>query len=120
MSNVASCMPTSFVEARAMLAGRVQKKIANNTWLRDCSIPGVNAVSIQHHDTHIVTFTDDGAVQVDAQGYRSSTTKSRINGALRGTGARIVQRDFEWVTYYAGSRVPCLFFDGITFSLEGR
>lgn len=92
MSRAASKMPTSFAEALAALKGRTSKKIANNTWV----VAVCGGVAIQLHRTKIITFNNDGSVVLDSGGYRSRTTKDRLNGALVGLGYRIFQKDFDW------------------------
>ncbi len=54
-------------------------------------------MALRHHRTNIVGYCRDGRFLLDADGYRSSTTKRRMNAALRGTGYAVVQRNFQWL-----------------------
>lgn len=60
-------------------------------------------VIIRHHNTdiaHVKLHGNDGTVRlwIDADGYRSATTKHYLNEVLQAfkTDSGIFQRDFEW------------------------
>jgi hypothetical protein len=53
---------------------------------------------VTYHDTPVVTVDADGTVTLNSGGWRSSTTKTRINQAASQLGLRfsVYQRDFQW------------------------
>lgn len=83
--------PMNYNKCREILNGQAVKKIAGNTWIYDYGTQYV----IRFHDTDIVTFFQDGSVIVRNGGYKTATTKARINEYL---GLGIYQKDFVW--YY--------------------
>jgi hypothetical protein len=62
-----------------LLGNRTQKKISGNTILYVSNENGEKVVKIKFHQTDIVTFYSDGFFKVNSDGYRTSTTKRRIN-----------------------------------------
>jgi hypothetical protein len=53
---------------------------------------------VTYHDTPVVTVDADGTVTLNSGGWRSATTKTRINQAARQLNLRfsVHQRDFQW------------------------
>lgn len=96
MSRIAEKMPTSYTEAKAMLKGNTTKKIAHNTYLRLDGAPSSEQIAIQYHNTRIVTFFNDGSIMLQTRGWQTSTTKGRMNGALRGSGYSLFQKAGAW------------------------
>lgn len=90
--------------------GRLQRKAANNT-LVIAGYGDDNAVAIRLHDTNIVIVNNDGTFTLDSGGWRTVTTKERIN---RYTPAGISQRGGVW--YMADGS---LFYDGMTIKADG-
>lgn len=94
-------------------------KIANNTFARD-EANGDHIIRL--HDTDIVIFHDDGTVTLNSGGWRTVTTKRRINQLLP-AGWGVVQRGGKWffnvhsletgVTQYEAP-----FFDGMRVALK--
>jgi hypothetical protein len=87
------------------------RKLAHNTYAER---RGPGAIAIRFHATDILTFHDDGRVVFDCQGWRSVTTKARLNdyGPLRVWSDRGV--------WYAGGPAhtgdgPVIYADGMTF-----
>lgn len=83
--------PTSYAEALAILdLGRTRdlrdrKKIAPNMYLErlDGTFPGLpDRIGVRLHNTYVVTFHRSGAVSLDSGGWRTVTTKERINRYL--------------------------------------
>lgn len=50
----------------------------------------------------IAYFDGDLFITLLDGGWRTATTKSRLNALLGGTGYRIAQTNFEWRLYYMG------------------
>jgi hypothetical protein len=53
---------------------------------------------VTYHKTPVVTVDPDGTVTLNSGGWRSATTKTRINQAARQFNLRfsVHQRDFQW------------------------
>jgi len=66
--------------------------------------------------TLIADVTAD-KITLRSRGYRSTTTKSRLNALLRLTGRNlsIYQKNFVWYVHDGALCETCEFFDGITF-----
>lgn len=95
-------------EAKALLkTARVQargKKINHHTYI----VPADNeAVAVRLHETNIVTFAPDGTITLNSGGWRTATTKERMNDALRDHGVQITASNGMW--YVGGS----LFYENI-------
>ncbi len=81
--------------------------------------PGSIGYAVRLHGTDIVTFYRDGTLKLDSGGYRTATTKARMNEVLCGTGLSVGQSDFEWFVYErASSHKPIEFFDGMILRVE--
>ncbi|HEX9804591.1 MAG TPA: hypothetical protein VGA67_02830 [Candidatus Dojkabacteria bacterium] len=72
--------------------------------------------SVRYHDTDVVTFLGDGNVVLNSGGFRSVTTKERINSYSPVT---ISQEKGVW---YCSTSVEkdVVFYDGITFDSVGN
>lgn len=109
-----------------------QKKVANNTWAvlehPDGEVLDAPDVVIRLHSTGVVRFRPDGTVTLDSGGWRSVTTKARINKFA--PGVQVYQRSGQWfmiptrlLTVGDGGlaseivrrEVERPFFDGITY-----
>ena len=71
-------MPTirNFDEALDMLNGRTYKKIGNNTEL---VYDGKDSVGVRYHNTVIVRFHQNGALELDCNGWTTMTTLGRMH-----------------------------------------
>lgn len=86
--------PKSFTEAREILQDRDSVKLGNNTWL--VRLIGFDAhIAVRLHNTHIVKFYADKPTTLHTGGWRTVTTKDRINEFIKG---RVYQEDYSW--YY--------------------
>jgi len=93
-------------------------KIANNTFER-YEANGDRVIRL--HETDIMTFHKDGTVTLNSGGYRTVTTKRRMNQLLP-NGIGVIQRAGEWyVQRWMPGTVPVIaeepFFDGMTVKL---
>lgn len=80
-------------EAVNMVRGKTNKnsrKIGNNTY---ATIEYDNSVSIELHGTKVVVFYPNGLVKLNSGGYRTSTTKDRIN---KYSPVGVYQKNYEW------------------------
>ena len=51
------------------------------------------------HDNHIASYTDDGRLYINNQGWKTVTTKSRLNALIKfvlGDMSGIYQKNFNW------------------------
>jgi len=80
-------------EATKMVLGkrnRGSRKIGNNTY---AYIELDGTVAIELHGTKVVRFFTNGLVQLNSGGWRTHTTKDRIN---KYSPVRVYQKNFEW------------------------
>jgi hypothetical protein len=74
------------------LARYVGRKLANNTYVEADSD---GSIGVRFHNTRILTFHPEGSFTVNTGGYRSVTTKQRLN-ALLPSGYRIFSERYTW------------------------
>ena len=79
-------------DLRRHLNGRTSRALAHNTTV-EADEDG--SVGIRFHATRILTFHADDTFTVRTGGWRSVTTKQRLN-ALLPAGFRIFSRDYAW------------------------
>lgn len=80
-------------EAVKMVKGisyRTRRKVGNNTY---ATIEYDNSVSIELHGTKVVVFYPNGLVKLNSGGWRTSTTKDRIN---KYSPVRVYQEKYQW------------------------
>lgn len=80
-------------EATKMVLGKTnrgQRKIGNNTY---AYIEHDGTVAIELHGTKVVRFFPNGLVQLNSGGWRTHTTKDRIN---KYSPVGVYQRNYEW------------------------
>lgn len=85
--------PKSYKRAAEILAGRDKVKLGNNTWLETFHL----GIAVRLHNTRIVVFYEDGRILLHTGGYRTVTTKDRINQFITG---RVYQKAHQW--FYVG------------------
>jgi hypothetical protein len=87
-----------------------QKKIGNNTWAR---LLEDESVAVRLHGTDVVTFMPDGRVKLDSGGWRTVTTKARMNEHAR--AVRVYSERGRWFVSPTGwlDTVAVPFYDGI-------
>lgn len=80
-------------EAVSMVRGktnRKERKIGNNTY---AYIEYDGSVSIALHGTVVVRLFENGLVQLNSGGWRTHTTKKRIN---QYSPVNVYQKNYEW------------------------
>ncbi len=80
-------------QATKMVLGkrnRSQRKIGNNTY---AYIQADGSVAIELHGTNVVVIYPDDSVMLNSGGWRTSTTKDRIN---KYSPVRVYQKNYEW------------------------
>lgn len=88
------------------------KVIANNT-LEVYNDDG-KVQAIRLHDTNIITYHDDGTIELSSGGWRTKTTKERLNAYLP-SGWWIEQKNWEWYLHKNDERIE--FEDGMRIQL---
>lgn len=99
----------NYNEADRQLVGRCQesRKLENNTYLRRRD-DGVIAVRL--HNTDVITFFEGGPTVLNTGGWKTVTTKDRMNKHADGVSIR--QRDGVWYVTTAKTR-SCIYYDGM-------
>jgi hypothetical protein len=115
----------NYETANSQLDGRckLSRKVGNNTYLiRNSRVPW-DSIHLKLHNTYIITWYADGRTELNSGGWRTVTTKARMNEYLEGYG--ISQVRGQW---YVGHINPnthgewiedCLYDDGIVFNPDG-
>jgi hypothetical protein len=68
----------TYESAKEMLKGKTSKRIANNTYL----VREGDPISVKLHDTHVVTFWPNNDIVLNSDGWKTVTTKDRMNKYL--------------------------------------
>ena len=97
----------NYQEADQKLRGRCYstRKLANNTYLKRRDWGSTKAIAVQLHSTDIITFHEDGKVEVNTGGWDTITTRDRINRYLNkpwhvfGERGATILSNYRW---YAG------------------
>jgi|GEM_PF-1947449 len=71
-----------------------------------------NAIAVRLHSTNVVTYHSDGKIVLDSGGWRTATTKNRMNAHLP-TLWSIVQRNKVWYLHH-GETNCWVYDDGLT------
>ena len=95
-------MKLTFQEATNKLGKRPSRKLENNTYLQRAD---ENTICVRLHATNVVTLRSDNTYELNSDGWKTNTTKDRINEY---SPARISQKKGRW---YLGS--DCEFYDGV-------
>lgn len=108
-------LPKSYSEAESFLSGKESRRIPG---IRGTSIARVSEDSIAciYHETQVVTWNANGNVTFNSGGYRTKTTKDRMN---KGSYFYIYQNRGRWfiAALAEGYGFPkdLVFKDGMTF-----
>ena len=116
--------PKNFAEALTALNGKQSMRLGNNTYLEQRKQPGdclTERIAVRLHNTDIVVFYPSGRVTLYTGGYRTVTTKERINHFVAGY---VYQKAHEWFyvypTFMGGKDVSVSFEDGMFITNENR
>jgi len=102
-----------------ILAGRNRRKIRPNTYLvADIDLVGDPIISVIFHATTIVKAHADGRIWLNSGGWRTVTTKDRLNHVLP-AWLRVHQTNYAWFisNRVTGDEIP--FEDRMTLTGEG-
>jgi hypothetical protein len=83
---------SSFDALFHLLKGRESRKLGHETYLEKHP---EGLVGIRYHWTTVVLLTPDGVMTLNTGGWRTPTTKKRINEYLP-FGYRVFQKDYKW------------------------
>jgi hypothetical protein len=89
---------------------KTSRKVGNNTYLKRRG----DSVAIRLHDTDVVTYAADNSATIDSGGWRTVTTKSRINEYI--PGHLYTEAGVWYVGYYGATYTYC---DGMTLHDDG-
>jgi hypothetical protein len=98
----------TFTEADSTLARRAIRKIAHNTHLHRID---ADTIAVRLHSTDVLTLHRDGRAVLSSGGWRTVTTKERLN---RYAPCRVYQQRGEWFIQHDGRTVS--FYDGLTLA----
>lgn len=128
MRKIDGMIPTSYTEAKRALydqknitfagphSSTIVKALASNTRLVQNDVDG--PIELQLHGTPVVTWHPNGKVTLLTGGWRTTTTKARMNAALRNSPVQIIQKSRRWFVRWA-QHSTYEFFEGfvLDFSL---
>ena len=103
----------------ALLTGRCKerRKLANNTYaVRGDTFDGEPLIHVRLHETNVLTFYADGTVAYDSGGWRTVTTKDRMNNY---GPALIFSERGRWYARIHNSGPVYVFEDGMTVGPRG-
>ena len=93
--------------ANKALGDSDSKVIGNNTKLKRLG----NDIVVTLHGHRVVRYKKNGAVKISSAGYKTSTTKDRLN-RYTDNKTSVVQRDYKWYVKRGSNKVE--FTDGMT------
>jgi len=110
----------NYDKANSQLDGRckLSRRIGNNTYLiRHSGVPG-DSIHLKLHDTYIMTWYADGRIELNSGGWRTVTTKARMNEYLEdGWGISQVKGQWYLTRYHNGKHEDvCLYDDGLVIN----
>lgn len=126
MTTLRNLLPLwTFAEAEARFSRRKRNdrvKLANNTYLRYLHEPFRPYYGVQLHNTVIIFIDENDNISLETGGYRTVTTKDRIN-RLTPHWLRVFSRDYEWrvqITDKDGEVYEYPFCEGFTVNSHSR
>lgn len=106
-------VPGNYWAARTALGRRDSVTVANNTRVVNL---GDDSVGLVLHSTTVARWYRDGLIVLNSGGWRTVTTKDRMNRALPSPwSVRSDARRGGWGVYYSRERVAG-FADGVTIA----
>ncbi len=105
--NTFSC--DSHMQASILLGKRQSRKVGNNTYLEKLND---GDIGVRLHNTYIVRYTHDGKIILNSGGWRTVTTKARINKFIP-SNCYVSQEKFYWYFHNRHSNARFGFYDGL-------
>ena len=103
-----------YEEATKILNSRGSKKVGNNTYLKKRG----EYIAVMLHETDVVTFKPDGSIVLDSGGWKTRTTKDRINNYLPDY-FYLYQEKSEWYLRNREKQKTVIFADGLIIGRKG-
>ena len=75
-------------------------------------------IHVKYNATSVVVFLANGDIRLNSGGWRTVTTKTRINAALHDTGWRVWQDGGVWYVGKVSENIKYTFTDGMEVSGE--
>lgn len=101
-------LPRGFSALNDYLGNKSERPLCNNTAVRRDG----ESIVVRLHRTNIVVFYEDGSIYLDSGGWKSVTTKARMNAVLPSPWS-VGQHKHEW--YVNGKP----FYDGMKLEVNG-
>lgn len=108
----------NYQQAIAYLQGGRDKEsrpFGNNTRLERRA----DGIAVRLHATDVVTLLPDGGVRLNSGGWRTVTTKARMNDHLRGLGWNLYAKRRQWFLSHVWGK-PYSYTDKVTVWCDGR
>lgn len=87
----------TFNDAQNVMYGETRIPICGNTWLqRETDGERVISYALVFHNTKIIRYLPDGRISLNSGGYRTATTKHRMN---QFSPVKVASVKGEWVVY---------------------
>lgn len=117
-------IPTSFAEAAKLLGDQTSVSVGNNTHLvRADQLAEEGRIELVLHSTPVVVFYSDNSAQLFSGGWRTVTTKDRLNRVLRPNGWSVYSERRTWKIERRfsthGGRFQYPFVEGFVVPLKG-
>jgi hypothetical protein len=106
---------TSYNELNEYLGKKIDRPWGNNTRVQRDGSDGINVL---FHSTYIAALSPAGGLTLNSGGYRTHTTKDRLNKVL-GRPWSIYQAAGVWYLRNYATDVEYIFQDGITINPDG-
>jgi len=100
--------PRKHSDAEAALKGRPVKKIGYQTWVERTE---AGDIALRHFATRVMTFHQDNSVTLDAKGFRSKSTRERLDDCVPRPYRIFQKKSLWWYGTFDGDPIP--FFDGL-------
>ena len=97
------------------ITDQAQKAFWNNGYFKQDNTTVLKG-TMALHGTMIAVW-GDGLLTLNTDGYRTNTTKERLNGVLERLGWRISQRKGDWFVFNSQTEESVLFYDGMQFRI---
>lgn len=104
---------STYHEAATLMGRRNRRVIAKNTRLERDSDGNIDVIL---HGTAVVTMRVDGLYVLRSGGWRTLTTKQRINSF---SPARLYQKNYDWFLYIPGGSAAVPFVEGMLVDSAG-
>lgn len=97
------------------ITNEAQKAFWDNGYFKKYNTIVLNGTMTLHRT--MIAVWGDGVLTLNSGGYRTLTTKERLNGVLSRMGYQIRQRKGEWIVYNSQTEENVLFYDGMQFRI---